>query len=271
MLINKYHSQYQSIASLLSQAADCLEALVRIASKTNSTEEEESARQMFETRAQEWFATLHEIQMGLRSAVKNLRKAQSTPLAHDVSSKSSSSMANSYFTSGSASRGHSLTLFSQDLSASSNSLKNTSNGGLMNALVGLDPKATESRSSTTTIQFGQESKLSLSALRFQDTAWKQLANSLSELAASKQVLSSYDSDLSQSTSSLSSNGASSEHTVRGAARLSSTSPSKKQHPVEMNQREKEQLRQRTQDLVSAQASQDSRLLSALLLSTGAQA
>lgn len=181
-------------------------------------------------------------------------------------------MANTYFTSGSASRGHSLTLLSQDASNSTSSFNNTtSDGGLMNLFVDVGPqgpeltKSSSNNSNSKIINFGQESKMSLSALRFQQSAWKQLANSLSELAASKTILSCYDSDLSPPSSSSFSDGKLPESTIReGSSR-------KQQHQVNLNDGEKEQPCQKTQELVSAHASQDSRLLKALLQSTGTQA
>lgn len=109
-----------NIVSLLSQAADCLQSLITTAAEQSSSsgrgrireiDDHEERLATFEARAQEWYATLHDVQIGLRSAARNLRKVQQTPLSMQASmqqSTSSSGSSSSQTRIGSATKGHSL-------------------------------------------------------------------------------------------------------------------------------------------------------------------
>lgn len=184
----------QSIANLLSQAADCLDTLVTNGS-SNGDADDEQRKQLFEARAQEWFASLHEVQIGLRSAVKNLRKAQLPPVVHDTSTVSSAAPA----ASGSASRGHSLALLRGTNAQAGASLSSPSMDG-------------ELGTNGPEIPSGEETKLSLSTIRLENAGWKQLADSLDELAAGRGVQSSKQEDDSSPTGQ-----AASSHNVSGAS------------------------------------------------------
>lgn len=247
MLMSLFPS-LQSIADLLSQAADCLEALVTITSNEPSKlSANDNQKKFIEERAQDWFANLHDVQMGLRSAVKNLRKAQVSPILHDASSKFSS-QSTFFMGNGSASRGHSLSTLAQDDSVKNGNLS----PGLMKAFVDVGPKGPEisSTPSSSSRSLQNEAKLSLSALRLQDAAWKQLAGSLQDLAATKAALAQ-DAELSFDS------GSESDHTIRSP----NPDGSKKDIPLTRSQRR--QIEQGAQELVSARDSQDARLLTAL--------
>jgi hypothetical protein len=222
---------------------------VSIDARNTSSHREDKAREMFEARAQDWFGSLHDVQMGLRSAVKNLRKAQVTPVAHDASSKKSAS---STSISGSASRGHNLALLSSPSQEGPGSATMTpSSSRLLRAFVDVEQDSSAVQFSLT--QLGEESKLSLSALRLQESSWKDLANSLEELAASKKVLSSHSLDLAERSSS-----------PAGAIRpLSSNRNGNK--ATDLTQPEIDTLHHDAQALLDAHASRDARLLSALFM------
>lgn len=110
----------QNIASLLSQAADCLQTLITASADQSSSsgrgrvreiDDHEERLAAFEARAQEWYATLHDVQIGLRSAARNLRKVQQPPLSMQASmqqSNSSSGSSSSQTRMGSATKGHTL-------------------------------------------------------------------------------------------------------------------------------------------------------------------
>jgi hypothetical protein len=192
--------------------------------------------------------------MGLRSAVKKLRKAQVTPVAHDASTKTSAS--SSPVSSGSASRGHSLALLSSPLQ---DGITASNSSSLLQAFV--DVNQGQSAVQSSLVEFTQESKLSLSALRLQESSWRDLANSLQELAISKQIMtsSSHDSDLSDSGRS--------ESTVRPKASTNKSKRSSSNLSVEDMQR----LHRGAQDLLLSKSSQDARLLSALVKDGGFKA
>lgn len=113
-----------NIASLLSQAADCLQTLISTASDQASSsggrgrireaddqQQQQERLSIFEARAQEWYATLHDVQIGLRSAAKNLRKVQQAPLSMQASMQQGSGASDSGSNKtlmGSATKGHSL-------------------------------------------------------------------------------------------------------------------------------------------------------------------
>lgn len=228
----------QSIANLLSQAAECLQSILTLTSSDFLTGEEEDRRKVFEAKAQEWFANLHEVQMGLRSAVKNLRRAQLPPVVHDASSKTPSGMA-SATSGGSATRGHNLALDLPE-SAAVNAAASPSSSRLMHAFVDVGPHGPEIQSASS-VDYAEESKLSLSALRLQEAGWRQLADSLQDLAVTKRALSS--------------ESGSSDGTVL-------PTPSRRRKS-KTSHRERQQVRRLIQGLVQARDSQDDRLLLAL--------
>ena len=137
---------------------------------------------------------MHEVQIGLRSAVKNLRKAQLPPVVHDTSTVSSAAPA----ASGSASRGHSLALLRGTSTQAGASLSSPS----MDDELGTNGPA---------IPSGEETKLSLSTIRLENAGWKQLADSLEELAVGRGVHSSKREDDSSPT------GQAASHNVSGAS------------------------------------------------------
>lgn len=248
----------KNIADLLSQASDCLRTLVDATAHESAyaahadvrsyNETEEELRKTFELRAQQWFATLHEVQLGLRSAVRNLRKAQMEPTQRDISAaaggpaSSSSSSSSSVPASpalnhvGKAERGHGLGIHATEASLSESS--SSSRSSLLDAFVdvglkGPDLIAEDKKAAKSSVL--HDTKLSLSALRMQEHSWQQLAEALGEIAERRQADS---------------------RSSKGSQRATSL--------PKMSQVQKERVRSLANDLVTAKDSQDSRLMSALL-------
>jgi hypothetical protein len=207
-------------------------------------EKQEEKMQAFETQAQEWFASLHEVQIGLRSAVNHLRKAQLPPVAYDISSESPSSGSAS-MASGSASRGHALNF----MTTSKKNGETSTGSHLLNDFLDAVPNGTGHGPPGFTSDFGEESKLSLSTLRLQHAGWKQLGDSLQRLADMKMAAAGFGSSDAES---------------EGTAQPDSSSRRKKKpHPLPHERREP--VRQ-ADDLIEADKVQDSRLLTALFQS-----
>lgn len=235
----------QNIVSLLSQAADCLQSLISTTAEQSSSsgrgriregDDHEERLAAFEARAQEWYATLHDVQIGLRSAARNLRKVQQPPLSMQASmqqSSSSSGSSSSQTRLGSATKGHSLgialsernTPISMSRSGSDESLKTVRGNGTYSDDEGLhsrketipsDRQSTKSLGSVggerkqgnrndqrsllghfvdgdsgsgivqmQDVEFQDEIKLSLSALRQQERGWKELADALKTVASER--------------------------------------------------------------------------------------
>lgn len=229
---------------------------------------------MFESRAQDWFSTLHDVQLGLRSAAKNLRKAQLSPVASEVSSRGASSSSGP-IAMGSATRGHSLGLaLSEDstpvslsrrgsnssmrtigASTSNQSGPSTSGRGedagrissssLLSAFV--DVSAGPGMLKVRHEDLVDETKLSLSALRQQERGWRQLSGALASVASARKKSRSQGSSRS--------------------ARSSDTMPSSSrpaQKPTKDRAQREEQIRQIAADLTDCHSSADRRLMGALL-------
>jgi hypothetical protein len=226
-LIRRLDDCDANISSLLSQAADCLETLVDTAmhsgpSSSRQLAHNEKTLVVFENRAQEWFATLHDVQLGLRSATKNLHKARQAPLAIDVSEQGNNRISNAQL--GSAGRGHSLSFSSQSIDSpirtesrrgSDSSIKTVITAPAMSNSMSTDwnveqprgrrspPTLQDNNSGHTsllgafaggqTIQMqsyndqSQEASLSLSTLRQQEQSWRQLAGALTQVADKQDI------------------------------------------------------------------------------------
>lgn len=232
------------------------------------SQEDTERLQDFESQAQDWFATLHNVQLGLRSAVRNLRKAQREPVAHDAAAapsrvsgdRSRSSKLSAGASLGSATRGHSLALVLSGLPpsaelapdadgyASSSSqesvrtVRPSGNNGQKRAPrphVGTDGtqelvEALVGRGADTPTylsagQVRDEARLSLSALRMQDHSWRQLEGALRGLAAEKKG-----------------KARSAPSTASGASLMTSND-----------------VHQLARDMVNAQTTRDARLMNAL--------
>ncbi|PWN94030.1 hypothetical protein FA10DRAFT_264623 [Acaromyces ingoldii] len=256
-MVRRLESCDGNIADLLSQASDCLRTLVDATAHESAyaahadvrsyNESEDELRKTFELRAQQWFATLHEVQLGLRSAVRNLRKAQMEPTQRDISAAaggpaSSSSSSSSVPASpalnhvGKAERGHGLGIHTTEASLSESS--SSSRSSLLDAFVdvglkGPDLIAEDKKATKSSLL--HDTKLSLSALRMQEHSWQQLAEALGEIAERRQAGS---------------------RSSKGSQRATSL--------PKMSQGQKERVRSLANDLVAAKDSQDSRLMSALL-------
>lgn len=233
--------------SLLSQAADCLETFVAASSEEDQTRQEARLErlQAFESQAQSWFETLNNVQMGLRSAVKNLRKDQRLPITYNESTMLRTNLTGRSGNLGSATKGHTLGLLlspgdEADMGGEKRGGDHGDQKSLMDSFVGPSGADASMPSRTTLSITRDEAKLSLSALRLQDRAWTQLADCLQDLRVERQ-----SSDHSNASSIESDHTATGERTAK-----------------------RSKAAQDRADLVSeirnAQNTQDSRLLTALL-------
>lgn len=225
-LVKRLQECDANIASLLSQAADCLQVLVTTSAHSsnsslssrrgvNQAEDDSQKIAAFEAKAQEWYATLHDVQIGLRSAARNLHKVQQPPLSKQAStqglaksSSSSSGISVNQTRSGSATKGHSLAIAFSGANTPSHMSRRGSNDSLETVRTVEQKAHSEDGFSTqggkksllgefVDVQSGQgflrmqdgesdeESKLSLSALRQQEKGWSQLANALSSVASER--------------------------------------------------------------------------------------
>jgi len=179
----------ERLASLLSQAADSMRALLPVtppavdtvqltptAPETDAEAQASKGAKAFETRAQQWFSILNEVQYSLRSAVRYLRDAQLSPLTAPATAS-----ARTTGKAGSTARGHSLSLLEAfvDLSGLD---------GTTFKLPPANPSSFSSRSPTrgsnTPMQGLPESNLSLQALRERERNWKALSGSLQQIKQS---------------------------------------------------------------------------------------
>lgn len=163
----------ERLASLLSQAADSMRALlpvtppaidtVQLSSASSSSSSSSHGAKAFEDRAQQWFSILNEVQYSLRSAVRYLRDAQLSPLT-----PSAAPDARQTGKAGSAGRGHNLSLLEAfvDLSA-------------LDGPTFKLPPATNTPA--TALSSLPEASLSLQALRERDRNWKALSGSLQQI------------------------------------------------------------------------------------------
>lgn len=269
-MVRRLESCDGNIADLLAQASESLQTLVDATAHESSfaahadvrsyDEAEDELRRTFEIRAQQWFATLHEVQLGLRSAVRNLRKAQREPTQRDISAVAAGASANSSASSstsgvspalnhvGKAERGHGLGLHSSETALSSSApTSSTPRGSLLDAFVNVGsegPDLVANRDKEPIrVSFGHDSKLSLPTLRMHEQSWSQLAEALNEIAERQKAASARSS------------------ASKKASQRSSSLPGK---PGKGNGAQQERLRSLAIDLTAATDSQDARLMSALL-------
>jgi hypothetical protein len=162
----------ERLALLLSQAAESMCALLPTDSQAADADASTSASdpswgaRAFESRAQQWFAILNEVQYSLRTAVRHLRDAQLAPLTPPVGPEARQSGR-----AGSATRGHQISLLEAFVDIS----------GTDGATFKIPTSATAARPLTSI----PNSSLSLQALRERDHNWKQISQSLEEICKSR--------------------------------------------------------------------------------------
>lgn len=173
----------ERLASLLSQAADSMRALLPVtppavdtvqltpAAPETDTEPGTGAK-AFEQRAQQWFSILNEVQYSLRSAVRYLQDAQLSPLTAPATAS-----ARTTGKAGSTARGHNLSLLEAfvDLSGLD---------GTTFKLPPANPSTPSTRGGNTPLEGLPESNLSLQALREREKNWKALSGSLQQIKQS---------------------------------------------------------------------------------------
>ncbi|SPO48995.1 uncharacterized protein PSANT_06686 [Moesziomyces antarcticus] len=174
----------ERLASLLSQAADSMRALlpvkppspdtVRLApsdstsdapASSSSTSEPTHGARAFESKAQQWFSILNEVQYSLRSAVRYLRDSNLAPLTPPAGAEARLSG-----NAGSAARAHNLSLLDAFVDLA----------GIDGPTFKLPPAAPASTSSGSASPLS-EPVLSVHALRERDRNWKALSSSLQHM------------------------------------------------------------------------------------------
>lgn len=168
----------ERLASLLSQAADSMCALLPVDSPSVPKEGGGGAK-AFEEKAQQWFLILNEVQYSLRSAVRFLREAQLSPLTPPAQPE-----ARSTGRAGSAARGHSLSLLEAFVDL----------GGLEGTTFKLPP-ADGAAASPANLP---EANLSLQALRERHRNWKALSGSLQQISQQQKAQASPELSLLES-------------------------------------------------------------------------
>lgn len=173
----------ERLASLLSQAADSMRALlpvkppspdtVRLApsdatsasASSSSASEPTHGAKAFEVKAQQWFSILNEVQYSLRSAVRYLRDSNLAPLTPPAGAEARLSG-----NAGSAARAHNLSLLDAFVDLA----------GIDGPTFKLPPVAPASTSSGSASPLS-EPVLSVHALRERDRNWKALSSSLQHM------------------------------------------------------------------------------------------
>lgn len=146
----------ERLASLLSEAADSMRALLPASDQEAGPSHGAKA---FESKAQQWFSVLNEVQYSLRTAVRHLRDSQLAPLTAPCGPEARQSGL-----AGSAGQGHSISLFEAFVDMSS-----------------AEATASNVSSSISPLNSFSEAQLSLPALRERDRNWKELSRSLEEI------------------------------------------------------------------------------------------